>query len=95
MKKPHIQIHDSRKKKGQFFIRYVAANGKKLAHSETLTSVANVNKNLVSTDSCFMAGAHGGIYRIVTDGIVIDFTKSQHWAKKYGCKSGLKQSKTK
>lgn len=90
MKKPHIQIHDSRRRKGEFFIRYVAANGKKLAHSETLSSVANVNKNITSTDSCFTEGRSVSFDMILMDALVVDHTKSQHWAKKYGCQSGLK-----
>ena len=73
MKKPHIQIHDSRRKKGEFFIRYVAANGEKLAHSETLSSMANVMKNLRATSDCFIG----------TSLVWNDCTKEQKFFKKY------------
>jgi len=80
MKKPHIQIHDSKKRKGEFFIRYVAANGKKLAHSETLSSIANVQKNIKAMAKCFYS----------TECMVQDCTKAKLYFKKYGCKSGIK-----
>lgn len=38
MKQPKIEICDSRRLKGQYFVRCVAANGEKLSHSETLKS---------------------------------------------------------
>lgn len=81
MKKPHIQIHDSKKRNGEYFIRYVAANGKKLAHSETLTTIANVQKNIKAMAQCFYS----------TECMVEDCTKVKLYLKIYGCKSGLKK----
>lgn len=82
MKKPHIQICDSRRIKGNYFIRVVAANGEKLSTSETLESVQAVNKNLV---------AHAGIFlnmkptiQGVFDNVKIkDTTSGKYWEYKY------------
>lgn len=83
MNKPRIEICDSRRLKGQYFVRLVAGNGEKLSTTETLESVAAVNKNLVAQAKIFTL-----TNRITIQGVmdhVVDRTKSGCWSKKYGC----------
>jgi hypothetical protein len=90
-----IQIHDS-KKKGEYFVRLVAKNGKILSNSETLTSKANVLKNIIAQDKCFSSNGEACDLNIFMTwaaryNTVNDHTALGYFAKKYGCKSGLKK----
>lgn len=79
-----IEICDSRKKPGQFFVRYVGPNGKKLAHSECLTSPQNVNKNIKAMQYIISLEPLNQIENILDMSEAVDRTKSGWWAKKYG-----------
>jgi hypothetical protein len=90
-----IQIHDS-KKKGEYFVRLVAKNGKILSNSETLTSKANVNKNIIAQDKCFDASGKSCKVSFFMDWAtrnnrITDHTKEGYWTKKYGCKTKQKK----
>jgi hypothetical protein len=89
-----IQIHDS-KKKGEYFVRLVAKNGKILSNSETLTSKANVLKNILAQDKCFSSDGSECDKKIFMEwaarnNTVNDHTALGYFAKKYGCKAGKK-----
>jgi hypothetical protein len=93
MKKAHIQIHDTRTLKNgpdQFYVKYVAANGETLAHTEVVESFAAVNKSICAMDRCFSFGHKSTFTEITEYALIVDHTKGQHWAKKYGCKKGKK-----
>jgi uncharacterized protein YegP (UPF0339 family) len=78
-----IEICDSRKKKGMYFVRIVAANGEKLMHGECLTSPANVNKHILSVARVFAIHAES-IDSVLSVTLAIDRTASGYWHKKYG-----------
>ena len=42
------KIHIHKNKKGQFWVQYIARNGKILAHSETFKTIASARKNITS-----------------------------------------------
>lgn len=77
----HVEICESRKVKGGYYIRLVAKNGERLSHSETLNSVAAIEKNLkaqyaaLHCEDADVFNAHD-----------IDRTKAGLFAKKFGIK---------
>lgn len=79
MKTAHIEICESRRVKGAYFVRLVGKNGKKLSHSENLESRQAVNRNVAAQHEAFSAAADN-IFR-ESD---VDKTKDGYWAKKYG-----------
>ena len=82
MKKSHIQICDSRRVKGQFFVRIVSGSGEKLSASETFESVQAVNKNLVAHAAIFllMKPTIQGLFDTLK---IKDTTKGKYWERKY------------
>ena len=80
-----IEICDSKRKKGMFFVRVVGANGEKLMHGECLTSVANVNKHIVAVCSVFWPQEH---IEFVIGSNAIDRTAREYWHRKYGIEKG-------
>lgn len=84
MKKSRIEICDSRRLKGQYFVRLVAGNGEKLSTSETLESVGAVNKNLVAQAKIFTLTSLITSQGVFDNVPVVDRTKGGYWSKKYG-----------
>lgn len=79
MKTAHIEICDSRRVKGAYFVRLMGKNGKKLSHSENLESRQAVNKNIAAQFEAIDPSAET-FFRPFD----VDKTKSGYWAKKYG-----------
>ncbi len=85
MSKYHIEICDSKRLKGQYFVRMVGGTNK-LSNSETLESFAAVNKNIL---------AHAKVFGVLVAEIkstllatnAIDKTSGKKWAKKFGIKT--------
>jgi len=90
-----IQIHDS-KKKGDYSVRVVRSNGYCVADNHGFSSIKAVNANVVALAKDLRTeGITDWKYKDISTLVMIlgvrDHTKGQHWAKKYGCKSGLKK----
>lgn len=77
-----IEICDSKKRKGEYFVRIVAGNNEKLATGETLTTPQAVNKHLLALAGAFVVHA-GNVESLFHTAQAIDRTKSQWWAKRY------------
>lgn len=76
-----IEICDSQKRKGEFFVRYIGGTNK-LASTETETTFANINKNIRGMASIFVDSLT--IEYIMQNCSVTDKTKAGKWAKKFG-----------
>jgi hypothetical protein len=85
MSKYHIEICDSRKLKGQYFVRMVGGT-KKISNSETLESFAAVNKNILAHAKVFGALV-AEIKSVLLSTNAIDKTSDKKWAKKFGIKT--------
>lgn len=93
-----IQIHDS-KKKGDYSIKEVRRNGKITGDHQGFSSTKAVDVNLVSKANTYITNGSDDWKSTFRDLKYLlnlfdtrDHTKSQHWTKKYGCKSGLKKA---
>lgn len=90
----HIEVRDTKSKKGIYFLRIIGANGEPLMNGEPLTTPANVKKQIRAVAEVFDVG------RLIKSGWVditdspmerlgvIDHTKSQIFARKHGAVSG-------
>lgn len=84
MSKYHIEICDSKRLKGQYFVRMVGGTNK-LSNSETLESFAAVNKNILAHAKIFFHT--GDIADVLSTTNAIDKTSGKKWAKKFGIKT--------
>jgi uncharacterized protein YegP (UPF0339 family) len=78
-----IEICDSKKRKGEYFVRIVAGNNEKLATGETVKTRQAVNKQIMAICRAVDAIEYSK-FNIAMLHNTIDRTRSGYWSKRYG-----------